>query len=399
MHCSYIILHLSLIRGVSPTIVDALMRHEKLSIEIYQYTVVDMQRIFAISESAAERVVLGLQDRMRLDRELTLLSENKISWMAWRDEGYPNLLSHIHLPPPILYWQGNMNTVTQKSLAIVGARKADNYAKRVIDCLVPDLVAHNISVISGGAVGADAFAHEATIQARGYTVAVLGSGLLKKYPPQNYALFDRIVDAGGVVLSSFGLEMEPIAHNFPIRNRIIAGLSHGCLVVQAAEQSGASITAGLALDQGKDVFAVPGLIENPLSAGCHQLIQQGAKLVTSAADIITELGIVLQAQASEPCPQLAMSFASDQQSPCVKSTAIPLLTRETVAQRMNEKGYAVAEQSVALACIAAQSIDFLVEITNIPVVQLQNLLFCLQMDDVIYQDMQGLWRLNHDFFS
>ena len=400
MHFSCIILHLSLIRGLSPAVVDRLMRHTELSADIYKYTVADMQSIFALTENAAEKVVLGLQDRTHLDRELNLLAQHNISWMSWQDEHYSKLLSNIHLPPPILYWQGMLCDAGQVALAIVGARKADGYAKRVIDGLVPDLVAHNVSIISGGAMGADAFAHQAAVQAGGYTVAVLGSGLLKKYPSQNYALFDRIIDVGGAVLSSFALEMEPIPHNFPIRNRIIAGISHGCLVVQAAEQSGASITAGLALDQGKEVYAVPGLIDNFLSAGCHRLIQQGAKLVTGVGDILSEFGIAHNQQADKQAEQLRLDF--EQQPVAVsrqKTRCVPTITPEAVTEHMQGRGYALAQQALAVACFSAQSVDELVEATGFDVIQLQNMLFCLQMDDVVHQDVQGLWRLNHDYFS
>lgn len=395
MQFPHIILHLSLIRGLSPVIVDCLMRHAMLSAEIYQYTVADMQRIFAISENAAQKVVIGLQDCSYLDRELNLLTQHNISWLSWQDAQYSKLLSHIHLPPPILYWQGTLHDASRAALAIVGARKADGYAKRVIEGLVPELVAHNFSIISGGAMGADAFAHHAAVQVNGYTIAVLGSGLLRKYPSQNFALFDRIIDAGGAVLSSFGLEMEPLAHNFPIRNRIIAGLSHGCLVVQAAEQSGASITAGLALDQGKEVFAVPGLVDNPLSAGCHKLIQQGAKLVTNAADIITEFGIMPSQKV------IPLDYTQNPQGnvPAVGDIPKRSLTPEKVSEWLQKKGYKLIEQQLALACVNPQSVDELVTGTGLTVVQLQNILFSLQMDDVLHQDTQGLWRLNHNFFA
>src|SRR3989338_8220734 len=277
-----IILHLTLIPSVGLGIIVRLTKilaSDKQPDRWYSYKVGDFVR-FGIGEPTAQKIVAGLSDMQMLDDELYLIEKHAVSWTTLLDEKYPQMLAHIHTPPPVLYWQGEPLWKDNESmLAFVGARKGNKYGQIAIEKLIPDLVIQGWVIVSGGAYGIDAMAHRATVQVGGKTIVVVGSGLLKPYPPEQKKLFDEIVHKGGAVLSSFPLHDEPSAWKFPVRNRIIAGLSQGCVVVQAAEKSGALITASYALQEGRQVFAVPGPIDDELSVGCHKLLQEGAKLV------------------------------------------------------------------------------------------------------------------------
>lgn len=201
---------------------------------------------------------------------------------------YPSLLREIPDPPPLLYVSGDL-APCERPIAVVGSRNATGYGVAMAQQLGSDLASLGFSVVSGMALGIDAAAHEGALSRRGRTVAVLGSGLANIYPPQHQRLFERI-SAGGAVLSEFPLRAEPEAHHFPIRNRIISGMSLGTVVVEASKNSGSLITARLAAEQNREVFAVPGSIQSFKSTGTHTLIKQGAKLVENAQDIVSELG-------------------------------------------------------------------------------------------------------------
>jgi DNA processing protein len=201
---------------------------------------------------------------------------------------YPPLLREIPDPPPFLYVSGDL-ALCERPVAVVGSRNATPYGVTMARQLGADLASLGFTVVSGMALGIDAAAHEGALSSRGRTVAVLGSGLANLYPPQHLRLFERI-SASGAVLSEFPLQAEPEAHHFPIRNRIISGMSLGTVVVEASKNSGSLITARLAAEQNREVFAVPGSIQSFKSMGTHTLIKQGAKLVENAQDIVSELG-------------------------------------------------------------------------------------------------------------
>jgi DNA processing protein len=201
---------------------------------------------------------------------------------------YPPLLREIPDPPPLLYVSGDL-ALCERPIAVVGSRNATAYGEAMARQLGSDLARLGFTVVSGMALGIDAAAHEGALSTRGRTVAVLGSGLANLYPPQHLRLFERI-SASGAVLSEFPLQAEPEAHHFPIRNRIISGMSLGTVVVEASKNSGSLITARLAAEQNREVFAVPGSIQSFKSMGTHTLIKQGAKLVENAQDIVSELG-------------------------------------------------------------------------------------------------------------
>lgn len=201
------------------------------------------------------------------------------------DEKYPPLLKEIFQPPMVLFCRGELQPFAHR-IAMVGARKFTLYGKHVAEELGAEIASRGITVVSGGARGIDTSSHTGALKT-GRTVAVLGCGIDVVYPPENRALFDEIAEKGAVI-SEYSPGTAPLAPFFPARNRIISGLSMGTLVVEAAERSGSLITAELALSQGRDVFAVPGSIYSPTSEGCNRLIQQGAKLVRSVDDVLSE---------------------------------------------------------------------------------------------------------------
>ena len=209
------------------------------------------------------------------------------------DELYPAQLRTLPDPPVFLYARGDLGILDRPCIALVGSRDMNAEGERIVESLVPPLVAAGCTTVSGLAFGVDAAVAEETLRAGGKTVAVLGNGLATIHPKANEKLAEKIIAGGGLVLSEYPLDARPDKFTFPARNRIIAGLSLSTVVVQAAEGSGSLITAELALEYGRDVCAVPGSVFDPLHAGCHRIISSGqAKLVAGAEDILSEVGIV-----------------------------------------------------------------------------------------------------------
>jgi DNA processing protein len=213
------------------------------------------------------------------------------------DDTYPPLLLQIAAPPPLLYAKGQLPLLTRSGLAIVGSRSATPQGIATAESLARALSDAGLTIVSGMALGIDSAAHRGALAGAASSVAVVGTGLDVVYPARNRALAHELA-AQGCLLSEFALGTPALAANFPRRNRLISGIARGCLVVEAAAQSGSLITARLAADQGREVFAVPGSIHSPLSKGCHLLIRQGAKLVETANDVLEELGLLPATQAS-----------------------------------------------------------------------------------------------------
>ena len=208
--------------------------------------------------------------------------------LPFTDPNYPPRLRLIADPPPVLYVKGELGPQDEKAVAVVGSRSASDYGRRVARDLCRGLVSLGFTVVSGMARGIDGVAHETALSAGGRTIAVLGSGVDRAYPPDHDKLYRRICESGAVI-SELPIGTKPLAYHFPARNRLISGLSLGVVVVEATEKSGSLITAALALEQGREVFAVPGEVGSSRSRGAHRLIRQGAKLVESVDDIIEEI--------------------------------------------------------------------------------------------------------------
>jgi len=373
----HLILKLSLADGVGPVAINRIVSRAGTHFawsDIQAFCITDWQTQ-GFSQRVAELLVRGLRDDSRLAHELALIEQRGIDWYTLLSPDYPKLLHGITVPPPVLYWRGTLRQ-TNDALAIVGSRAADGYGRRAIERMVPEFVAAGMTIVSGGARGADSMAHEATLRAGGTTWVVLGSGLQHLYPRENTKLFERIVDRGGALISAFAIEQQPAPGNFPVRNRIIAGLSRGCLVVQAAAKSGALITAHHALEQGRDVCAVPGQIDSRLSVGCHGLLQEGAKLVTCAGDLLAECGLSY-------CPARAAGIA-----------AVTGAVMADSDSHQPDPEPTTPEGRIAHLCRSPRSTQDLLAELDIPLGELQRLLFELQLAGSIRQDLGGCWEAN-----
>ncbi len=267
----------------------------------------DLER--AWHASAAELAQAGLDRRaidnlidkrntLDLDAEMAKIEQHGITFLTWEDADYPPLLQQVYNPPPVIYVRGQLCPQDQWAVAIVGTRKATLYGRQVAERLSADLAANGITVVSGLARGIDAVAHRAALDAGGRTLAVLGCGLDLVYPAENRQLAHDIVKQGALI-SEYPLGTPADARNFPPRNRIISGLSLGVLVVEAGVQSGALITVEFAIEQGRDVFAVPGNILSKSSEGCNRLIHDGAKMVLGVQDVLEELNLSMVTQQAE----------------------------------------------------------------------------------------------------
>ena len=241
-----------------------------------------------IGPMLAERIVAAWRDEASVARELDRVERAGACLLTQEEAGYPAALRTIIDPPLAIYMKGAVTESDRVAVALVGARRASRYGLQCAGQLAYELALRGVTVVSGLARGIDAAAHEGALRADGRTLAVLGSGLSRLYPEEHRVLADRIA-AHGAVLSEFPMEMAPLAHNFPRRNRLISGLSLGVVVVEAAQRSGSLITADCALEQGREVFAVPGPMTAVTSHGTHRLLKQGARLVTSVDDILEEL--------------------------------------------------------------------------------------------------------------
>ena len=231
--------------------------------------------------------ILNYKPADRIKAELNQTNQKGYKIITLNNPTYPALLREIPDPPPLLYICGTLDG-GEKNIAVVGSRNATAYGITATHRLCADLAAFHLTIVSGMAIGIDTAAHQGALAAKGKTIAVLGSGFNHIYPSENLKLFRRIVEEGAAI-SEFALDTEPEAHNFPIRNRIISGISMGTVVVEATRKSGSLITARLAAEQNREVFAVPGSIQSFKSAGAHTLIKQGAKLVENAQDVLEEL--------------------------------------------------------------------------------------------------------------
>ncbi len=243
-----------------------------------------------LSPSLAQSIQKPLSDNTvkKIQQEIEAVEADRFSILTLTDPQYPARLKTIADPPPLLYYTGSLQDCDQQALAIVGARKGSHAGRAFTRTLSSDLAALGFTIVSGLARGIDADAHQGALAAAGRTLAVLGCGIDRTYPPEHHTLRQQI-EQHGAVLSEFPMGTRPLSFHFPQRNRIISGLSLGVIVTEATLKSGSLITARMALEQNREVFAVPGNVTHPLSHGPHDLIQQGAKLVQEPWDIVEEI--------------------------------------------------------------------------------------------------------------
>lgn len=248
-----------------------------------------------------------------VEDDLRLAEKNGVTILCWDDPLYPPLLREIHDPPVLLYVKGDPGLLSSPGLAMVGARAATSYGRQVAGLLAAGLAHRELTIVSGFALGIDTAAHHGALGAGGSTIAVMGCGLDIVYPAQNGKLFEEIASSGALI-SEYPFATLPESFRFPARNRIISGLSLGVVVVEAAKRSGTLITARQALEQGREVFAVPGRIDSPKSEGCHRLIQEGAKLVHTVDDILEELALNKERPTLPAAPTARPALTSEEEA-------------------------------------------------------------------------------------
>ena len=269
------------------TLQKLLKKYDTLE-NIYKLTQKELMSDKIIGENLIE-TILNEEYRKNLDKYIEYMEREKINIITVADKEYPEKLKQINDCPMYLYVKGNLDLLNKKSIAMVGSRKCTSYGKIVAKNISNKLAKNNFVVVSGLAKGIDTFSHIVALENEKSTIAVLGSSIDNIYPNENINLAKKIIEKNGLIMSEYVIGSKPERLNFPARNRIISGISDGVLVIEAREKSGALITVDFALEQGKEIFAVPGNINNVYSKGSNQIIKEGAKLVNCVEDILEEI--------------------------------------------------------------------------------------------------------------
>ncbi len=279
---------LSEIKGIGPVYFKKLLENFKTPKNAFNASYTELEKI--VPSKIAERI--KDYDINLAERILNIAQRQSIEITYLGDDNYPKRLININLPPPVIYYRGNLQQIDDiRAVGIVGTRKPTQYGARVASMFSRKLAEGGVGIVSGGAYGIDTIALKTGAENNTYTVAVLGNGLLNPYPSSNRELFKKIIKTGGAVISEFSPEERPKKENFPKRNRIISGLSDMLLVVEAGEKSGSLITAAWATEQNVDVYAVPGPITSDTSRGTNLLIKEGANIALNPEILLKDLGI------------------------------------------------------------------------------------------------------------
>ena len=318
-----------------------------------------LRQVEGISDLLASQIVVCRN--APIAAEMDLIEKHRVRVMTLKNKDYPVNLENIIDPPVVLYVKGQLTKEDNQAVAIVGSRRASFYGLACAEKFASGLAELGITIVSGMARGIDTASHRAALKARGRTIAVLGSGLANIYPLENKALFGQIAESGAVI-SEFPMQTKPLAYNFPRRNRIISGLSLGAVVVEAARNSGALITANCALEQGREVFAVPGKVDSNNSQGVNELIKQGAKLTANIEDILEEIDVKLKDN-------------------------LQLLSRSTARLTRNNGNKLSAEEDLVLELIAKSPlhIDEIIAQSRLDVARVMSNLVRLEMRHMIKQ--------------
>jgi DNA processing protein len=348
------LLQLLSVPGIGPARVRSLIGHFHSAEAALTAPVPRLCQVEGIDRALAENVHQAKGGDSLAQQQLMLAEQHQTRLVAFWDDEFPTLLKKIYDPPALLFVKGELRPEDEFAIAVVGTRGPSEYGKLVTDRLTAALAGARMTIVSGLARGVDTIAHQTALKSGGRTIAVLGSGLDNIYPSENYRLAQEIAQHGAVI-TEYLFGTKPDAVNFPRRNRIISGLTLGTLVVEAGEQSGALITANAALEQSREVFAVPGNIFSPKSVGPHRLIQEGAKLVASIEDIFAEL------------PQQLNLFSK---SP----SAAPAIQLNEIEQKV-----------MALLSHEPAHIDLLAKQTGLPTAQLLAILLELEFKNAVKQ--------------
>jgi len=342
---------LNLIPQIGSVRLENLLEHFQKPENIFKASRQQLSEV--VGENIAEKIVSF--DSRRLENDLAEAKKSGIKIITLFCEDYPQILKKIPGPPIVLYLSGGITADDNLGIGIVGSRRASFYGLSSAEKFAAELSAQGITIVSGMARGVDSYAHRGALKVKGRTIAVMGSGFSHIYPPENAGLAKKISESGAVI-SEFSMDTLPLAQNFPRRNRLISGLSLGVLITEAARNSGALITADFALEQGREVFALPGRIDSCGSIGANALLKQGAKLVTCCADILEELNLVF--------PNI------------IKKPDIPVIKQKIACEK---------DEGILYGCISRQAItmDDLVEKTSFSSGQVASLILKLQFKKLI----------------
>ena len=349
-------IRLNLADGIGAVRTNQLIEHFGSIEEIFKSNVNQLQQIDGIGPKLAHAITSISDDDV--EKELALAEKYNVQILCIEDADYPAALKRIYDPPPVLYVRGRLEQNDTVALAIVGARRCSHYGLEQSGRFASLLVRAGFTIVSGGARGIDAAAHRGALAAGGRTIAVMGCGLAKTYPPENKKLFDEIVSQDkGAIISELPMSIGVKGQNFPKRNRIIAGLALGVLVVEASIRSGALITAKLALEQGKEVFAIPGKVDSPFSSGTNALIANGsAALVSRLEDILENLdhlGEVITEQGpiiESPARNIALN---EKESVLLKHLSTDELSLDELIRR---SGLSAGEVSATMTILAIKGL-------------------------------------------
>ena len=291
---------LNMVEGVGPVRARSLLEHFGDAPKILSASKHELLRVHNIGDDIAEKIS-GWEKTVDLAGELKRIADFKAQVLISSDENYPAMLREIYDPPLVLYVKGELTARDKNAVAMVGSRMTTHYGIETARKLAYQLAYTGVTVVSGGARGIDTAAHQGALSGKGRTVAVLGTGINLIFPTENAELFERIA-ANGAILTQFPFNRQADKQSFPIRNRIVAGMTLGTVVVEANLSSGALITANFATEYGRQVFAVPGRIDSPRSKGCHDLIKKGAKLCEGVEDILSEFEYLFPSSNRPPSP-------------------------------------------------------------------------------------------------
>src|SRR5213594_1010846 len=348
---------LSQVKGLGGVSFKKLAAHFVDPTRVFSASAEELQQVSGLDKSVIEGLV-NFSGWEQIETEIRRIRQAEVTIVPFTDVRYPARLRMIADPPPFLYVKGEIRAEDDKAVAVVGSRSASDYGRKVTRDLSRGLSALGFTVVSGLARGIDGTAHETALRCGGRTIAVLGSGVDRAYPPEHAALYRRISQNGAVV-SELPVGTRPMAFNFPPRNRLISGLSLGVVVVEATEKSGSLITAALAVEQGREVFAVPGEVGSSRSRGAHRLIRQGAKLVETVEDIVEEMA-----------PQLLARSGKAVSAP---RRALPSSVSETA-----RKIFALLQENTL-------QVDQVIERSAVPAAQVLEILLDLELQGFIRQ--------------
>lgn len=358
---------LKIISGFKSRRVINLLKNEEDLERIFSYGKSKLRTIDGVGEASALSILTF--DRWdEVDKIIDTTEKLGYRLLTITDNDYPPLLKQIYDPPVIIWLKGNVEALSKPGVAVVGTRNPTAYGKKMAEKISSGIAEQGLCIFSGLAYGIDALAHKAALEAKAPTVAVLGSGIDRIYPAKNKALAEKIIDSGGAVISEFTLGTKPDAINFPVRNRIVSGMSLGVLVVESGLKGGSMITADLGLDQNREVFAIPHSLENLSGAGCNYLIKKGsAKLVQTVDDILEELPVE---KANQPVQK-----QEDKRS-----------WREAELDELSRK---ICEKLEA----ASLQVDELADVLKMDTSQLLVTLLQLEMDEIVRQRAGKVFEL------